>query len=84
MYTFVGENPSNPPLLFPFGAEDRWRPGYSDPTQRYSESVEIHCSGNDLSDLIGVKVDLVRKGSFEPNSGQEVLHEAIPVEDGLE
>jgi hypothetical protein len=34
---------------------------------------------NYLSDLLGVKVDLVMKDSLEPKIGQQILREAIPV-----
>ena len=34
---------------------------------------------NYLSDLLGVKVDLVMKGSLKPKIGQQILREAIPV-----
>ena len=34
---------------------------------------------NYLSDLLGVKVDLVMKDSLKPKIGQEILREAIPV-----
>jgi len=32
-----------------------------------------------LSDLLGVKVDLVMKDSLKPKIGQQILREAIPV-----
>lgn len=34
---------------------------------------------NYLSDLLGVKVDLVMKDSLKPKIGQQILCEAIPV-----
>ncbi len=34
---------------------------------------------NQLSDLLGVKVDLVMKDSLKPKIGQHILREAIPV-----
>src|SRR5215207_10492185 len=34
---------------------------------------------NYLSDLLGIKVDLVMKDSLKPNIGQQILREAIPV-----
>ena len=34
---------------------------------------------NYLSDLLGVKVDLVMKDSLKPNIGRRILREAIPV-----
>jgi len=34
---------------------------------------------NYLSDLLGVKVDLVMKDSLKPKIGQRILREAIPV-----
>ena len=34
---------------------------------------------NYLSDLLGIKVDLVMKDSLPPNIGQQILREAIPV-----
>ena len=34
---------------------------------------------NYLSDLLGVKVDLVMKDSLKPKIGQHILREAIPV-----
>ena len=34
---------------------------------------------NYLSDLLGVKVDLVMKDSLKPGIGQRILREAIPV-----
>jgi uncharacterized protein len=34
---------------------------------------------NYLSDLLGVKVDLVMKDSLKPKSGEQILSEAIPV-----
>jgi predicted nucleotidyltransferase len=34
---------------------------------------------NYLSDLLGVKVDLVMKESLKPNIGQHILREAVPV-----
>jgi len=34
---------------------------------------------NHLSDLLGVKVDLVMKDSLKPKIGQRILREAIPV-----
>ena len=34
---------------------------------------------NYLSDLLGVKVDLVMKDSLKPNIGRQILREAIPV-----
>lgn len=34
---------------------------------------------NYLSDLLGVKVDLVMKDSLKPNVGRQILREAIPV-----
>lgn len=34
---------------------------------------------NYLSDLLGVKVDLVMKDSLKPKIGQQILREAIPV-----
>lgn len=34
---------------------------------------------NYLSDLLGIKVDLVMKDSLKPRIGQQVLREAIPV-----
>ena len=34
---------------------------------------------NYLSDVLGVKVDLVMKDSLKPKIGQQILREAIPV-----
>jgi predicted nucleotidyltransferase len=34
---------------------------------------------NHLSDLLGVKVDLVMKDSLKPKIGEQILSEAIPV-----
>lgn len=34
---------------------------------------------NSLSDLLGIKVDLVMKDSLKPKIGQQILREAIPV-----
>jgi len=34
---------------------------------------------NHLSDLLGIKVDLVMKESLKPNIGQHILGEAVPV-----
>ena len=34
---------------------------------------------NYLSDLLGVKADLVMKDSLKPNIGRQILREAIPV-----
>jgi len=34
---------------------------------------------NYLSDLLGVKVDLVMKDSLKPKIGQQILREAVPV-----
>jgi predicted nucleotidyltransferase len=34
---------------------------------------------NYLSDLLGIKVDLVMKDSLKPKIGQQILREAIPV-----
>ena len=34
---------------------------------------------NQLSDLLGVKVDLVMKSALKPRIGQNVLREAVPV-----
>lgn len=34
---------------------------------------------NELSDALGVKVDLVMKDSLKPHIGQRILREAIPV-----
>jgi uncharacterized protein len=34
---------------------------------------------NSLSDLLGIKVDLVMKDSRKPKIGQQILREAIPV-----
>jgi len=34
---------------------------------------------NYLSDLLGIKVDLVMKDSLKPKIGQRILREAIPV-----
>jgi predicted nucleotidyltransferase len=34
---------------------------------------------NYLSDLLGLKVDLVMKDSLKPKIGQKILREAIPV-----
>jgi len=34
---------------------------------------------NHLSDLLGVKVDLVMKDSLKPKIGQQILREAVPV-----
>jgi uncharacterized protein len=34
---------------------------------------------NHLSDVLGVKVDLVMKDSLKPKIGEHILHEAIPV-----
>jgi predicted nucleotidyltransferase len=34
---------------------------------------------NYLSDLLGIKVDLVMKDSLKPKIGQKILREAIPV-----
>jgi predicted nucleotidyltransferase len=34
---------------------------------------------NYLSDLLGVKVDLVMKDSLKPRIGEQILSEAIPV-----
>lgn len=34
---------------------------------------------NQLSDLLGVKVDLVMKDSLKPNIGRRILQEAVPV-----
>jgi predicted nucleotidyltransferase len=34
---------------------------------------------NYLSDLVGIKVDLVMKDSLKPKIGQQILREAIPV-----
>jgi len=34
---------------------------------------------NHLSDLLGVKVDLVMKSSLKPRIGQNILREAVPV-----
>jgi uncharacterized protein len=34
---------------------------------------------NYLSDLLGVKVDLVMKDSLKPKIGQKILREAVPV-----
>jgi uncharacterized protein len=34
---------------------------------------------NYLSDLLGVKVDLVMKDSLKPKIGQQILREAIPI-----
>lgn len=34
---------------------------------------------NYLSDLLGVKVDLVMKDSLKPNIGRQILREVIPV-----
>jgi predicted nucleotidyltransferase len=34
---------------------------------------------NYLSDLLGVKVDLVMKDSLKPKIGEQILNEAIPV-----
>jgi predicted nucleotidyltransferase len=34
---------------------------------------------NYLSDMLGIKVDLVMKDSLKPKIGQQILHEAIPV-----
>lgn len=34
---------------------------------------------NHLSDLLGVKVDLVMKESLKPGIGRHILHEVIPV-----
>jgi predicted nucleotidyltransferase len=34
---------------------------------------------NNLSDLLGVKVDLVMKDSLKPKIGGQILREAIPV-----
>jgi predicted nucleotidyltransferase len=35
---------------------------------------------NYLSDLLGIKVDLVMKDSLKPKIGQQILREAIPYE----
>jgi hypothetical protein len=34
---------------------------------------------NDLSDLLGIKVDLVMPTSLKPRIGQRILREAVPV-----
>ena len=34
---------------------------------------------NELSDALGIKVDLVMKDSLKPHIGQRILHDAIPV-----
>ena len=34
---------------------------------------------NYLSDLLGIKVDLVMKDSLKPKIGQQILREAIPI-----
>ena len=34
---------------------------------------------NHLSDLLGVKVDLVMKSALKPRIGQNILREAVPV-----
>ena len=34
---------------------------------------------NNLSDLLGLRVDLVMKDSLKPKIGQQILREAIPV-----
>ena len=34
---------------------------------------------NHLSDVLGIKVDLVMKDSLKPKIGQQILREAIPV-----
>lgn len=34
---------------------------------------------NYLSDLLGIKVDLVMKDSLKPKTGQQILREAIPI-----
>jgi predicted nucleotidyltransferase len=34
---------------------------------------------NHLSDLLGVKVDLVMKSALKPRIGQSILREAVPV-----
>jgi predicted nucleotidyltransferase len=34
---------------------------------------------NQLSDLLGVKVDLVMKSALKPRIGQNILREAVPV-----
>jgi uncharacterized protein len=34
---------------------------------------------NYLSDLLGIKVDLVMKDSLKPKIGQQILREAVPV-----
>ena len=34
---------------------------------------------NYLSDLLGIKVDLVMKDSLKPELGQQILREAVPV-----
>lgn len=34
---------------------------------------------NYLTDLLGVKVDLVMKGSLKPKIGGQILREAVPV-----
>ena len=34
---------------------------------------------NRLSDVLGVKVDLVMKSALKPRIGQHILHEAVPV-----
>lgn len=34
---------------------------------------------NHLSDLLGIKVDLVMKSALKPRIGQNILREAVPV-----
>jgi hypothetical protein len=38
---------------------------------------------NYLSDLLGIKVDLVMKDSLKPKIGGQILREAIPVGDAI-
>jgi len=45
-----------------------------DPSLRTYIAIE-----NYLSDLLGIKVDLVMKDSLRPKIGQQILREAIPV-----
>lgn len=40
------------------------------------EYIELE---NHLSDLLGIKVDLVMKSALKPRIGQNILREAVPV-----
>ena len=34
---------------------------------------------NELSDLLGVKIDLVLRDSLKPNIGKRIIHDAVPL-----